>query len=98
MQSTLQSLEALEAALREALAQQDWGSVSALDPRCRTLISEVVSLESWDDPVLREQVGVLSQLYAELQQAARLERERIAAELTRLNQSEQIKSAYKPLG
>jgi len=48
--------------------------------------------------LLRERVGALSQLYAELQQAARLERERIAGELTRLNQSEQVKSAYKPLG
>ncbi|WP_312963337.1 flagellar protein FliT [Stutzerimonas nitrititolerans] len=98
MQSTLQSLDALEAALREALAQRDWEAVSALDPQCRTLISEVVSLEQWGNPVLRERVGALSQLYAELQQAARLERERVAGELTRLNQSKQVTNAYKPLG
>lgn len=95
MQLIQQSFEALQIKLRKALIQHDWDAIIALDPQCRVLVEEVVSLEAWDDQTLRGQVGALSILYAELQQAARQERERIASELTRLNQSKQVDQAYK---
>lgn len=95
MQPIIQSLEALQADLREALAQQDWEAIGVLDLRCRELVGEV---SGNSDPVLREQVEALSKLYAELQLAAREERERIAGELTRLNQSKQANRAYESLG
>lgn len=98
MKLLIESLESLQASLRDALSRQDWTTVSALDPQCRALVAEIVALEPWDDSSLREQVGVLSNLYAELQQAARVERERVAGELTRLNQSKQVDQAYKTFG
>lgn len=98
MQPIHQSLEALQTDLREALDRQDWEAVITLDFQCRALIEKVASLEPWTDRALRDQVAVLSQLYAELQQAARQERERIASELTRLNQSKHVDQAYKSFG
>jgi len=95
MQPIIQSLEALQADLREALAQQDWEAIGALDVQCRELVGEVGESS---DPALREQVEALSKLYIELQLAARQERERIASELTRLNQSKQANRAYESLG
>lgn len=95
MQAIIQSLEALQADLREALAQQDWEAIGALDVQCRELVGEVGESS---DPALREQVEALSKLYIELQLAARQERERIASELTRLNQSKQANRAYESLG
>lgn len=95
MQPIIQSLEALQADLREALAQQDWEAIGALDVQCRELVGEVGENS---DPALREQVEALSKLYIELQLAARQERERIASELTRLNQSKQVDQAYKTFG
>ncbi|MCQ4242997.1 flagellar protein FliT [Stutzerimonas stutzeri] len=95
MQPIIQSLEALQADLREALAQQDWEAIGALDVQCRELVAEVGENS---DPALREQVEALSKLYIELQLAARQERERIASELTRLNQSKQANRAYESLG
>ncbi|MHB0764589.1 flagellar protein FliT [Stutzerimonas sp. NM35] len=95
MQPIIQSLEALQADLREALAQLDWEAIGALDVQCRELVGEVGDN---GDPALREQVEALSKLYAELQHAAREERERIAADLTRLNQSKQVNRAYESLG
>ena len=92
MRPILQSLEALQAELREALSRQDWEAIGALDSRCRELVGEVGEK---GDPALREPVEALSELYAELQQAARQERERIASELTRLNQSKHVDQAYK---
>lgn len=91
----LQALSALQSDLREALARQDWQAITALDPQCRTLIDKVVGMEAWKDQALRDQVEALSKLYAELQRAARQERERIAGELTRLNQSKQVDQTYK---
>ncbi|MCJ0879293.1 flagellar protein FliT [Pseudomonas sp. JI-2] len=98
MKLLIESLESLQASLRDALSRQDWAAVSALDPRCRALVAEIVALEPWDDSSLREHVGVLFTLYAELQQAARAERERVASELVRLNQSKQVDRAYKTFG
>ncbi|WP_048329353.1 flagellar protein FliT [Stutzerimonas stutzeri] len=98
MKLLIDSLESLQASLGDALSRQDWAAVSALDPQCRALVAEIVALEPWDDLSLREQVGALSTLYAELQQAARAERERVASELARLNQSKQVDQAYKTFG
>ena len=60
---------------------------------------------SFTDPVflmqqmeLREQLAELSRIYLELQQAGQAERERLAGELTRLNQSKQVSQAYTTLG
>src|SRR5690554_245342 len=73
MQPTLQALASLQNALREALVQQDWAAIGALDAQCRALIGEAGA----SDPALREPLEELSRLYAELQRAARAERERI---------------------
>ncbi|MCQ4326876.1 flagellar protein FliT [Stutzerimonas stutzeri] len=94
MQPTLQALASLQNALREALVQQDWAAIGTLDAQCRALIEEAGA----SDPALREPLEALSRLYAELQQAARAERERIAGELTRLNQSKRVDQAYKTFG
>lgn len=98
MQPAIQLLAALKVSLHEALARKDWEAISELDQQCRTLIGEAADDESWEDPAQREQVEDLVRLYAELQQAARADREQIAGELTRLNQSKQVNQAYKPLG
>ncbi|MDL0440827.1 flagellar protein FliT [Stutzerimonas frequens] len=98
MKLLIDSLKWLQASLRDALSRKDWAAVSALDPQCRALVAEIVALEPWDDSSLREQVGVLSTLYAELQQAARAERARVASELTRLKRSKQVDQVYKTFG
>ena len=98
MLSLVERLQEQSKLLREALAKSDWEAVALLDKRSRLLIKEVAGSESWSDTELRQEVNKLSQLYAELQYAGRAERERLAAELTRLNQSKQVKQAYESLG
>lgn len=98
MPSAAQRLDALLVSLRQALSQQDWEAIAQLDGECRTLVAEVVASEAWDDSALREQIAELSRLYDELQRSGRAERERLAGELTRLNQSKQVNQAYRPLG
>lgn len=40
MQPTLQALASFQNALREALVQQDWAAIGALDAQCRALIGK----------------------------------------------------------
>jgi len=94
MQPTLQALASFQNALREALVQQDWAAIGALDAQCRALIGKA----GVSDPALYKPLEELSRIYAELQQAARAERERIAGELTRLNQSIRVDQMYKAFG
>ncbi|WP_312928593.1 flagellar protein FliT [Stutzerimonas nitrititolerans] len=95
--NVIQSIAALKASLQEALAQQDWEAMGELDRRCRALVAEAAVGDASGDPALREQLEELSRLYVVLQQAARAERDRVAGELTRLNQSKQVNQAYRPL-
>lgn len=95
--NVIQSIVALKASLQEAHAQQDWESLGDLDRRCRALVGEAAAGDAAGEPALREQLDELSRLYVELQQAARTERDRVASELTRLNQSKQVNQAYRPL-
>lgn len=97
MSTTVRRFEELGRALREALARQDWGTVTELDTQVSALLGEVAADEAEADQVLRQQLDDLVRLYAQLQQDSRAERERLALELTRLSQSKQVANAYKPL-
>lgn len=97
MSTTVRRFEELGRALREALARQDWGTITELDTQVSALLGEVAADEAEADQVLRQQLDDLVRLYAQLRQDSRAERERLALELTRLSQSKQVANAYKPL-
>ncbi|WP_404436441.1 flagellar protein FliT [Stutzerimonas chloritidismutans] len=97
MQSRKQAFATLADRLRDALAAGDWETIALLDEECRTLVAALRDEDAFDAG-LREQLAELSRLYDDLQQVGRAERERLAGELTRLNQSKQVNRAYKPLG
>ncbi|RRV16104.1 flagellar protein FliT [Pseudomonas saudiphocaensis] len=94
MQSKKQAFATLTEELRNALAQGDWNAVTALDEDCRSLVAALRDEDAFDSE-LRVQIDALASLYEELQQSGRAERERLAGELTRLNQSKQVDQAYK---
>ncbi len=97
MSSPKQAFALLANKLRDAFAAGDWEAIGLLDEECRALVATLGD-EDASDLKLREQLAELSRVYDELQQAGRAERERLAGELTRLNQSRQVNQAYKPLG
>ncbi|MCQ2041514.1 protein FliT [Stutzerimonas kunmingensis] len=97
MQSRKQAFATLADRLRDALAAGDWEAIAVLDEECRALVATLRDEDAFDAG-LREQLAELSRLYDDLQQVGRGERERLAGELTRLNQSKHVNRAYKPLG
>jgi len=96
MHSNKQAFASLIGKLRDALSGGDWEAIKALDEECSALVATLRDEDAFDAE-LRQQIEELSRLYEELQRTGRAERERIAAELTRLNQSKQVTDAYKPL-
>ncbi|MGE6661550.1 flagellar protein FliT [Pseudomonas sp. NPDC077408] len=97
MSSPKQAFASLANKLRAAFAAGEWEAIALLDEECRALVAALGERDA-SDAELREQLAELSRVYDELQQAGRAERERLAGELTRLNQSKQVNQAYKPLG
>ena len=65
-----------------------------LDKRCTALLQEVACQDSWKDHQLHAQINELSELYRQLQESGRAERERLVAELINLNQSKRARGAY----
>lgn len=96
MHSNKQAFASLIGKLRDALSGGDWEAIKALDEECNALVAALRDEDAFDAG-LRQQIEELSRLYEELQRTGRAERERIATELTRLNQSKQVTNAYTPL-
>lgn len=98
MVSLLDHLRVLTSSLREALSRQDWDAICMLDKQCTALVQEVTRQDSWTDHQLHAQIDELSELYRQLQESGRAERERLVAELISLNQSKRASGAYTPQG
>ncbi|WP_407297036.1 flagellar protein FliT [Stutzerimonas zhaodongensis] len=97
MSSAKQAFASLTNKLRDAFAAGDWEAITVLDAECRALVARL-GQEDALDVQLRDELAGLSRLYDEIQQAGRTERERLAEELKRLNQSKHVNQAYKSLG
>jgi len=91
-----QAFATLAQKLRSALDAGEWETIRLLDRECGALVA-LLSDEDATDAGLRAEIDSMATLYEELQQTGRVERERLAAELTRLNQARQISRAYNSL-
>lgn len=92
-----QAFASLAQKLRSALDADEWETIRLLDGECGTLVA-LLSDEDATDAGLRAEIDAMATLYEELQQTGRAERERLATELTKLNQARQVSRAYRPLG
>jgi hypothetical protein len=92
-----QAFATLAQKLRSALDAGEWETVSSLDSECSILVASLCD-EDANDVGLRAEIDAVATLYNDLQQKGRAERERLALELTKLNQAKQVNLAYKPLG
>lgn len=96
MQSKKQAFSDVALRLREALVEGNWETIASLDKACSTLVASLRDEDAADDE-LRAEIDAMVELYAALQLAGRAERERLALELTKLNQAAHVNQAYKPL-
>lgn len=98
MSAAVRHLEETGDALRNAMAQQDWTSISVLDLQCREVIEAAMAEPREDDSTIRQRLQDLLNLYQELVAACQAEKRRVADELSQLNQSKQGANIYKLFG
>ena len=97
MSASVQRLQATGAALRDALAKQDWAAIGELDLQCRMAV-DAAMVESRDEEQLRGSMENLLSLYRELVTVCQTEQQRLAGELVQLNQSRQGAKVYQLFG
>ena len=97
MSASVQRLQATGAALRDALAKQDWAAIGELDLQCRMAV-DAAMVDSSDEEELRTGLENLLSLYRELVTVCQTEQQRLAGELLQLNQSRQGAKVYQLFG
>ena len=97
MSASVQRLQATGAALRDALAKQDWAAIVELDLQCRMAV-DAAMVESRDEEQLRGSMENLLSLYRELVTVCQTEQQRLAGELVQLNQARQGAKVYQLFG
>lgn len=97
MKSSVQLLETAELALRDALERRDWLAIGELDRRCREAV-ESAMVEPQEGESLRQRLQELLDLYRQLVEVCQGEQQRLAGELTQLNQGKQGARVYQLFG
>lgn len=92
--NALQNIESTRHALRDALANEDWDNITALDLQCRACLDHVLDDKSIEPHVLRESLEDLLALYRELVAATTSVRQSIAAQMAQARQGHQAARVY----
>lgn len=98
MSPSVQLLESVNIALRDALARGDWSAIGELDQRCRQAVDDAMVEPQQDESHLRARMEELRELYRELVSVCQAEQQRLASELIRLQQSQQGAKVYQLFG
>lgn len=98
MSASVQRLQDTGAALRQALASQDWTAIGELDTQCRLAVEEAMADAPQDEAALRDRMQELLDLYQELVTTCRAEQGRIADELRQLNHAQNGAKVYQLFG
>jgi len=97
MKPAVDLLELTGEALREALARRDWLAIGELDRQCREAV-EAAMVEPLDADALQLRMQELLALYRQLVTTCQQEQQRLAVELTQLNQGRQGAKVYQLFG
>ncbi len=97
MNTSVLRLEETRCALRDALARRDWSAIAGLDQDCREAV-ELAMVEPQDSEVLRLRLQELLELYRQLVSVCQVEQQRLAGELSQLNQGIQGAKVYQLFG
>jgi flagellar protein FliT len=98
MNSSVQVLEDAGRSLRAALSNQDWESIAVIDQQCREAVEEVAVTLPRNEPLLKEKMQALLEIYKELIDACRSERKRLADEILQVRKSCEGAKVYQLQG
>ncbi|WP_263261035.1 flagellar protein FliT [Pseudomonas sp. RIT-PI-S] len=93
--SALERIEYTRAALGDALAVKDWAAIGKLDLQCRACLDGLFDGVAVDPAVLRHNLEALLNLYRQLVEASRGERQAVAEELKQVRQGQSASKVYQ---
>jgi len=92
--SALERIEYTRAALTQALAVKDWAAIGKLDLQIRACLDGLFDGTPADPAVVRHNLESLLQLYRQLVDVSRGERQAVAEELTQVRQGHNASKVY----
>jgi len=95
MNAAVLQLQQSGTALREALENQDWEAIGALDMQCRQAVDQALTDPHNQAEELREKMQELLDLYRDLVTSCQAEQQRIASELVQMQQSKKNAKIYQ---
>lgn len=95
MNAAVLHLQQSGTALREALENQDWEAIGALDMQCRQAVDQALADPHSAADELREKMQELLDLYRDLVASCQSEQQRIASELVQIQQSKKNAKIYQ---
>lgn len=98
MNTSVEQLMSIEAALRQAIQQQDWTTIESLDRQCRKIVEDALLEPPADDRALKEKLKELLDLYKEMVVVCQNEQQRLGSELLQMSQTQQGAKIYKLFG
>lgn len=96
--NAVRRLEETGNALREAMVQQDWTSISVLDSQCRQVVEAAMSEPRENESAIRQHLQELTLIYRELVSACQAGQKRVTGELIQINKSQRGANIYKLFG
>lgn len=93
--SASQRISAARVALSDALANEDWDAIGALDLECRTCVEKVLSEPELDQQKVREDLEALLGIYRKLVVNVTEARQAIAKEMSDYKKSTSAAKVYK---
>jgi len=98
MNTSVEQLITIGAALRQALQQQDWTAIGTLDQQCRQAVEDALHEPQPDEGLFKAKLQELLEVYRELVVFCQAEQQRLATELVQFNQSRQGAKVYQLFG
>lgn len=93
--SVLERIEYTRVALSEALAVKDWAAIGKLDLQIRACLDGLFDGVSVDPAVIRHNLESLLNLYRQLVDASRGERQSVVEELQQVRQGQNASKVYQ---
>lgn len=95
MSEVIKQITDVQQAMRLALSNDDWDTLSRLDLECRDLVQQAVNEASGDQLIVRDAIIPLLELYKHAVAACEQHRDELAGELKNFNRQKNSARVYQ---
>lgn len=94
MSALLERIDQTRELLLQALANQDWATITELDISCRICVEDVLAESVENEQAVRESLGELLEVYRQLIDVTSVARQSVVDEMTQIRQAKNAAKVY----